>query len=422
MRTFFSLLAPVATRRQPYLQVQRSFLSFWHVSSFGRVKNSRGQISSGSVDRAEGYHRVQIAVQPRCIKNFYVHRLVAFAFHGPPSSSDLVVNHIDGNRTNNRADNLEYVTQSENIQHWLKSRPAQSPQSHSSKPVMARQLGALVGKVYPSVRKAAAIVGISRVSVSRCCNGHQVACKGYEFFFVQEQKDSSREERADHNRATLQGEIWVDAVCPKTLCPLRSYQVSNQGRIQGPTGVRTYGANLKGYRRMMVRGASLLVHRIVACSFLNAPVFDCWEVNHKDGDRANNRVDNLEVVTHAENMRHAWAMRKDRGASSSTRPVKGRPLESDQWCTFKSATAAAHHVGRAASGIIACCRGYRRSCGGYEWEYDDSAQMSLCYGEEWREVDTQGLLAAWACRNKQVTVTERVPVYVAFLQSKSEFA
>lgn len=59
-------------------------------------------------------------------KSARVHVLVADAFIGPkPDRMD--VNHIDGNKQNNRADNLEYVTRSENHRHAFKLGLAKSP-------------------------------------------------------------------------------------------------------------------------------------------------------------------------------------------------------------------------------------------------------------------------------------------------------
>ena len=46
-----------------------------------------------------------------------VHRLVAFAFLGDPEKSDMQVNHIDGDKTNNHVDNLEWVTARDNVIH-----------------------------------------------------------------------------------------------------------------------------------------------------------------------------------------------------------------------------------------------------------------------------------------------------------------
>ena len=105
----------------------------WQVSSLGRVKNSHGEISSGCL-HPSGYRTVMISQQgfKKCVS---VHRLVALAFHGPPRSPLLVVNHIDGTRENNTMDNLEYVTRSQNALHSLTSRKVSERRGKS---VMAR--------------------------------------------------------------------------------------------------------------------------------------------------------------------------------------------------------------------------------------------------------------------------------------------
>ena len=64
-----------------------------------------------------GYLQVTISVQAirKCL---YVHRLVLSAFKG---QSNLDCNHVDGNKVNNRLDNLEFVTKSENSLHAYKT-------------------------------------------------------------------------------------------------------------------------------------------------------------------------------------------------------------------------------------------------------------------------------------------------------------
>lgn len=52
----------------------------------------------------------------------------------------------------------------------------------------------------------------------------------------------------------------------------------------------------------------LLVHRLVATNFLGEPPFPGATVNHKDGDKLNNSVENLEWCSQTENLRHARRM------------------------------------------------------------------------------------------------------------------
>jgi hypothetical protein len=84
----------------------------YEVSNHGEVRNSEtGLILKGSpVPR--GYLTVAIHWNGER-KTRTVHRMVAEAFH-PNDERKPTVNHIDGNRTNNRADNLEWATWREN--------------------------------------------------------------------------------------------------------------------------------------------------------------------------------------------------------------------------------------------------------------------------------------------------------------------
>jgi len=53
------------------------------------------------------------------------------------------------------------------------------------------------------------------------------------------------------------------------------------------------------------KGHTFLVHTLVAMSWIG-PKENGMQINHKDGNKTNNSIDNLEYVTHAENIRHSW--------------------------------------------------------------------------------------------------------------------
>ena len=86
---------------------------FYLVSNQGRVKHEN-RILSGSKQK-DGYIRVKIRG-----KSYPIHRIVAEVFVENKYNKPFV-NHIDGNKQNNHADNLEWCTQKENVNHARKN-------------------------------------------------------------------------------------------------------------------------------------------------------------------------------------------------------------------------------------------------------------------------------------------------------------
>lgn len=95
--------------------------AYYAVSSLGRVIRRKGmrrkadRMIRAHIHQKCGYPSVGLCVAHRA-KTFNTHVLVAAAFLGPRPKG-LVINHIDGNKQNPRANNLEYVTQHENQMH-----------------------------------------------------------------------------------------------------------------------------------------------------------------------------------------------------------------------------------------------------------------------------------------------------------------
>lgn len=120
------------------------------------------------------------------------------------------------------------------------------------------------------------------------------------------------------------------------------------------------------------------VHRLVAEAFIPNPE-NKSEVNHKDGNKSNNNVDNLEWTTHQENMKHAyntglstayWTGK--RGWNSTTgRPVKQINIKTGEVINiYGSMEEAARQLNiKSPSNIRGCIIGRQKSCAGYKWEY-----------------------------------------------------
>lgn len=91
----------------------------YKVSNDGRVWSEYLQDFMKPYYSKGGYLRVKVNFGDRN-KKFMVHRLVALAFIDNPDPENLTqVDHIDCNRTNNRVDNLRWVTPKQNTQHSL---------------------------------------------------------------------------------------------------------------------------------------------------------------------------------------------------------------------------------------------------------------------------------------------------------------
>ena len=90
------------------------------VSDLGRVRSNLrdGRILKTQKDN-KGYQRLRMTIR-REKRSFKLHRLVAQAFVPNPENKPQV-NHIDGNKDNNAASNLEWVTNRENAQHAIRT-------------------------------------------------------------------------------------------------------------------------------------------------------------------------------------------------------------------------------------------------------------------------------------------------------------
>lgn len=156
-------------------------------------------------------------------------------------------------------------------------------------------------------------------------------------------------------------ELWVQAK------DFPNYEVSSEGRIRNVKTKRTLKThiNRNGYEELVLRKdnkpRNQKVHRLVADSFYDGD-HNGLDVNHIDGNKANNHISNLEWCTRKENIAHAFK----HGLATSSRSMKVKIVETGE--TYNSFRECAKDIGVDPSNIHQYFSGKIKTCKGYTFE------------------------------------------------------
>lgn len=147
----------------------------YQVSNFGRVKrlfrNGKENILSGKKDK-DGY--IEVILSSNQKKKYYrLHRLVADAFV-PNVESKPQINHKDRNKQNNSANNLEWVTGSENILHTFATG-----RKVRRRPIVQYTRDMTLVSFWDSIREAGKALKIAENNITSCCSGKLPTAGGF---------------------------------------------------------------------------------------------------------------------------------------------------------------------------------------------------------------------------------------------------
>lgn len=140
-------------------------------SYYNRYKHNTGKIVIDKTPKmmsngnCKGYQMLVLKDKDGVRRNCYVHRLVASAFIPNPYNKPDV-NHIDGNPSNNKVTNLEWVTESENLKHALYVTKTATVPSHCKKVRCIE-----TGQIFDSTTDARDWAKLSKKnrSIEKCC-------------------------------------------------------------------------------------------------------------------------------------------------------------------------------------------------------------------------------------------------------------
>ena len=170
---------------------------------------------------------------------------------------------------------------------------------------------------------------------------------------------------------TEEEEIW---------CPIKGYEglyeVSDKGMVKsigyGKERILSPGKLQNGYLRVNLckngEKKNLLVHRLVAQAFIPNPD-NLPQVNHRDEDKTNNSVQNLEWCDRKYN--NNYGNRNQMVSMKLSKPVLQYTKSGEFVKEWKSATYVQRTIGYFQNYISYCCNGKYKSAYGYIWKYKD---------------------------------------------------
>lgn len=133
--------------------------------------------------KKSGYYEMNIRDDEGNSHSVLLHRIVAEYFCQKREGADEV-NHKDGDKHNNNADNLEWVTRNENLKHAFENGLRED--DVSAKGVVATNMENGEEIEFPSIYKAARFFGISQGNICMCCKGLRPYANGFYWRYKEE--------------------------------------------------------------------------------------------------------------------------------------------------------------------------------------------------------------------------------------------
>ncbi len=357
----------------------KNFLMYEVSDTTGKIRNKMTKKMLSIKSCNGGYIRVCVYNDNGKRKTRALHRLVAIAFL-PNLNNKPTVNHKDHNKVNNNVENLEWATVTEQNRHKRKCKPERQ-QLVSSRVVW--RLDKLTGEKlqrYETITLAAKWIFDNKLTsiknfnrgnniktrICAVCRKRIETRKGDKNAYMRKTAYGFKWEYDISKETKYENELWKP-IPPNLVKGVTGYQISDMGRVKNHKGRITEGHHKpNNYRWVNIHPKQYTLHILMAQVFLpniyNKPI-----VNHKDGDKTNAKLYNLEWCTYSENMIHAH----DTGLLNWRIPVIQYDPQMNELNRFGSLIEASKCLSVDLRGISKCCSGKANTAGGFIFRRHD---------------------------------------------------
>jgi hypothetical protein len=273
-------------------------------------------------------------------KNMYIHRVVYDTFKSIIDNTK-VIDHIDRNKQNNHISNLREITVAENNKNCNRQKPIPAK-------IHQYSLNNKFIKEWNSFSEIRNELSICTDNIMKCCLGKRDSSNGFIWKncnIITYLKDFVVVNTQDNNKFS-------------------NYKINKNGIIINKHNMILKFQLLVGYYKISLinderKKINFFVHRLIALTFLKNPNNHAI-INHKDKNKMNNKIENLEWVTHTQNITH----------SQGKKIEKINPIDNKILKIYNSINEIARDLNKSSKGNIdKALSGQRKTAYGFIWKY-----------------------------------------------------